>query len=122
VLEVLWNRGRPGAPRDLYPEFIDIAPTTLTTTLDRLANKGVLDRSKNGRAYVYSPRLTRDEFQAVRAARAVTSALNVTPNSKDCRPLLQFFVDAINDRDPRLLDQLDGLIQARRAKGSDEPG
>jgi predicted transcriptional regulator len=122
VLDVLWNRGRPGATRDLYPEFMDIAPTTLTTTLDRLANKGLLDRKKDGRAYVYTPRLTRDEFEAVRAARAVTSALNVTPNTKDCHPLLQFFVDAIKDRDPQLLDKLDGLIQAHRGKNTDEHG
>jgi len=50
VLEALWERGDAASVRDLQPRFSDIAYTTLMTTLDRLHRKGVLDRTKQGRA------------------------------------------------------------------------
>ena len=39
------------------------AYTTIMTTLDRLYKKGYLDREMQGRAFLYSPRLTQEEMQ-----------------------------------------------------------
>ena len=58
----------PASVRDLTPGFPDIAYTTLMTTLDRLHRKGVLDREKQGRAFVYRPRLTQERVR-IRASR-----------------------------------------------------
>ena len=55
VLEAIWREGRPATVRDLHASFPRIAYTTLMTTLDRLHKKGVLQRSKIGRAYAYEP-------------------------------------------------------------------
>src|SRR5215510_6108793 len=77
VLEALWTRPSATA-RDLYPQFADIAPTTLTTTLDRLSQKGVLERVKNGRAHVYRSQVTRQEFETAHAASAIRAALTAT--------------------------------------------
>src|ERR1043166_302176 len=41
----------------------DYAYTTLMTTLDRLYKKGLLDRRKDGRAYLYSIRYTDAEVE-----------------------------------------------------------
>src|SRR5205814_8160108 len=62
VLDETWNR-REVSVRDIYLAFEEtIAYTTLMTTLDRLYKKRLLDRRKDGRAFLYSPALTREEF------------------------------------------------------------
>ena len=114
VLEALWTRPSATA-RDLYPLFADIAPTTLTTTLDRLAQKGVLERARNGRAHVYRSQISRQEFETAHAASAIRAALTATPTSEGCRTLLSTFVHEIGTRDPELLDRLEAMIQTRRA-------
>ncbi|HEX4076472.1 MAG TPA: BlaI/MecI/CopY family transcriptional regulator [Candidatus Acidoferrales bacterium] len=40
------------------------AYTTIMTIMDRLARKGVVERRKKGRAYVYRPRLTEEDARA----------------------------------------------------------
>lgn len=40
------------------------AYTTIMTIMDRLARKGVVERRKMGRAYVYRPRLSPEEARA----------------------------------------------------------
>lgn len=114
VLEALWSRGTPGSVRDLTPEFPEIAYTTLMTTLDRLHRKGVLSRTKQGRAFLYQPRLTRAQFESARAADALRLALQ--DGGQSLGPLLSYFVQAVGDRDRELLDELEALVRARRAE------
>ena len=112
VLEALWKRASLASVRDLQPEFPDIAYTTLMTTLDRLHRKGILDRSKHGRAFFYQPRLSRPEFQSARAVDALQAAL--AGERTELEPLLSYFVRAVGDRDRELLDELEALVRARR--------
>jgi predicted transcriptional regulator len=114
VLESLWSRTTPASVRDLQPEFSEIAYTTLMTTLDRLFRKGVLGRNKQGRAFFYVPRLTRQEFESGRAADALRVALE--GNSSELTPLLSFFVQAVSERDHELLGELEALVRARRVE------
>ena len=118
VLEALWSRDSSASVRDLQPEFQDIAYTTLMTTLDRLHRKGVLDREKQGRAFVYRPRLTRSQFESARAGDAVKAALR---NGGSLAPLASYLVDAVGDRDRELLDELESLVAQRRAEGRQKP-
>src|ERR1043165_123761 len=63
TLEELWQRGEVSV-REIYHIFEKrIAYTTLMTTLDRLYKKALLNRRKEGRAFIYSPRITREEFE-----------------------------------------------------------
>ena len=114
ALEALWARATPGSVRDLTSEFPDIAYTTLMTTLDRLHRKGMLTRTKQGRAFLYQPRLTRAEFESGRAADALRVALE--RDEASLGPLLSYFVQAVGDRDRELLDELEALVRARRAE------
>ena len=118
VLEALWTRDSPASVRDLTPTFQDIAYTTLMTTLDRLHRKGVLDREKHGRAFVYRPRLTRSQFESARAGDAVKAALS---NGGSLAPLASYLVDAVGDRDRELLDELEALVAQRRTEGRQKP-
>jgi predicted transcriptional regulator len=63
VLDEAWGRGEVSV-RDIYLTFEErIAYTTLMTTLDRLYKKRLLERRKDGRAFLYSPAVTREEFE-----------------------------------------------------------
>ena len=55
VLEVLWERGDEVSVRDVLPHFPRAAYTTVMTTMERLHRKGVLERRKAGRAFLYRP-------------------------------------------------------------------
>ncbi len=114
VLEALWQRSDEASVRDLQPEFPDIAYTTLMTTLDRLHRKGVLERTKQGRAFFYRPQLTRPAFESARAADALRVA--ITTDGATIGPLLSCFVEAVGERDNALLDELEALVRTRRAE------
>jgi BlaI family transcriptional regulator, penicillinase repressor len=47
------------------------AYTTIMTIMDRLARKGIVERSKSGRAYVYRPRLTAEEARTQALAQVL---------------------------------------------------
>jgi predicted transcriptional regulator len=114
VLESLWQQTGPASVRDLQPSFSDIAYTTLMTTLDRLFRKGVLERTKRGRAFFYETRLTRPEFESARAATALRTAIDADAGS--LTPLMSFFVEAVGECDHQRLDELEALVRAHRAE------
>jgi predicted transcriptional regulator len=116
VLQCLWDRSGRASVRDLTGSFADIAYTTLMTTLDRLHRKGLLERAKHGRAFLYWPRMSRTEFHSAQAARALRAALASGRSAPEL--LLSSLVDAVTEQDRSLLDELEALVRARRA----EPG
>jgi len=65
-MNTLWpiGEGTVREIRDLLAERRARAYTTIMTIMDRLARKGVVERRKSGRAYVYRPRLSADEARA----------------------------------------------------------
>ena len=89
------------------------AYTTIMTTLDRLHRKGLLQRVRNGRCFVYEPALQRTEMEQVRGRQLVDAALDV---SDDRRPILSCFVGAVTERDRAALDELEELIKQKRRK------
>ena len=109
VLEALWRRGT-GTVRDLRDDFPAAAYTTLMTTMERLHKKGVLDREKSGRAFIYQPVSTRAELESGLITRAIQPLLS----SDSARPVLSCFVDEVSRHDERLLDELERLVQEKR--------
>ena len=65
VIEILW--AEPGLTVVDVEERLrrrrEIAHTTVLTTLDRIHRKGYLSHEKQGKAYVYSPTYSRQEFE-----------------------------------------------------------
>ncbi|MFT3876070.1 MAG: BlaI/MecI/CopY family transcriptional regulator [Propioniciclava sp.] len=62
VMDVLWAAQAPTSVRDVHEELVSsrsIAYTTVMTVLDRLAKKGIVDRSLDGRAWLYRPARSR---------------------------------------------------------------
>ena len=99
VMEVLWRSGEPARVRDVL-EALDtgkpLAYTTVMTVLDNLHRKGWLHRDPSGRAYRYTPALSREDA-AVRALRDVLTA------SGDPEATLLHFADSASDEEAALL-------------------
>ena len=110
VMEVLW--ATPGQTVTEVEERLRrsraIAHTTALTTLDRLHRKGYLVRDKQGKAFVYAPRLSRHEFERATAEEVLGALLG-----HFSAPALSAFVDLVGE-DPRALDQLEEIIRAKR--------
>jgi predicted transcriptional regulator len=116
VLEAIWRGRRPATVRHLHASFPRLAYTTLMTTLDRLHTKGVLLRTKVGRAYAYEPRFERSEMELRLAARSVEELLGAAQGRRALEPLLSCFVDAVSERDRLLLDDLERLLKEKRTR------
>ena len=112
VLEEIW-RHEEISVRDVFVSFHEqVAYTTLMTTLDRLYKKGLLNRRKSGRAFLYSPRLTREEFEQGIAEDVIDGLLG--RGAHGVEPVLACIVDAVSENDRELLDELDRLIREKR--------
>ena len=64
VMEVLWQRSPRGA-EEVVAELAreqDWQEATIKTLLNRLLNKGAIEAQKDGRRYLYSPRLRREDW------------------------------------------------------------
>ena len=112
VLDEAWRRGELSV-RDVYAAFDEkIAYTTLMTTLDRLYKKKLLDRRKDGRAFLYAPALTRDEFEHGIREDVIDGLLG--HGAESVEPVLACIVDTVSERDRELLDELERLIEQKR--------
>lgn len=113
VLEVLWERKHAATVRNVQPSFPRLAYTTLMTTLDRLYRKGVLRRFRLGRAFGYEPRCSRDELFGQMVSGRFTELLAACGDST---ALLSTLVEAVGHADAELLDELEAIVRAQRAR------
>jgi BlaI family transcriptional regulator, penicillinase repressor len=74
-MNTLWPIGQATVReiRDLLAARRPRAYTTIMTIMDRLARKGVVERVKTGRAYVYRARLTAEEARAQAVGQVLES-------------------------------------------------
>src|SRR5215467_7470753 len=112
VMDVLWRHGEANVHDVAARLDRPLAYTTVMTTLDRLFKKGLLDRRKSERAFLYTPRLTRAEWEQKRAGNFVAGFLASRQPSRDL--LISCLVEAVEQHDAQLLDELEQKIRARR--------
>jgi predicted transcriptional regulator len=112
VMDVLWQSGE-GNVRDVI-QHLDrsLAYTTVMTTLDRLYKKGLLDRRKSERAFLYAPRFTRQQWEQKRAGDFLAAFLAGPQQSGEL--LISCLVDAVGTQDAALLDELERKIKLKR--------
>lgn len=112
VMEVVWRTGTSNV-RDVVQQLDrSLAYTTVMTTMDRLYKKGLLDRVKCERAFVYSARITKNDWERQRTDDLLAGFLGGTQPSREL--LISCLVDAVGEHDPDLLDQLEEKIQSKR--------
>jgi predicted transcriptional regulator len=112
VLNEIWRR-KEVSVRDVYLAFgKSVAYTTLMTTLDRLFKKQLLTRRKDGRAFVYLPAVSPDEFEQGIREDVIEGLLGHGVDA--VQPVLACIVDTVSERDRELLDELARLIKEKR--------
>jgi len=111
LMELIWHRGEVSV-RDLHAELMPrLAYTTVMTTLDRLFKKGILKRRLVNRAFYYSARTNRNDYQDQLTRHLLGIAADEAGSQ---RLVLSSFVDYVSESDLKLLDELDELIKAKR--------
>ena len=112
VMEILWERGQANVHDVLQRLGRPLAYTTVMTTLDRLYKKGLLERRKCERAFVYVPHLSRQEWEQKRAGDLVAGFLAGPKPSGEL--LISCLVEAVGQQDEALLDKLERKIKMKR--------
>ncbi|HXS19023.1 MAG TPA: BlaI/MecI/CopY family transcriptional regulator, partial [Polyangiaceae bacterium] len=73
----------------------------------RLHEKGLLNRQRDGRRYLYSPRLTREQFLESTAREVLDKAIGG-------RQAMAMLAEKVSEASAHELDDLQALIQKRR--------
>jgi len=111
VMQILWDCGESNV-RDVAGRLDrPLAYTTVMTTLDRLFKKGLLARRKEDRAFVYSPKYSRGEWDVKRTGELINGLL--APD-RSGEILISCLVDAVGQHDATLLDELERKIRLKR--------
>jgi predicted transcriptional regulator len=112
VLELVWTWGESSVRDVVHLLERPLAYTTIMTTLDRLFKKGFLCRRKADRAFLYTPALSRLDWQRKMASDLLTRFLTGTQPSREL--LISSLVDAVGQHDVTLLQELEEKIRAKR--------
>lgn len=119
LMEALWRDPEQSAAGLLQrlPASRRSSLSTIQSTLERLHRKALVQRHKQGHAYIYSAALARPELLG-RLLGGVIRQLHT--GSLD--PILSGFIDFAERMDDSTLDRLDEMLQQRRLdrRGDDE--
>jgi BlaI family transcriptional regulator, penicillinase repressor len=82
-ISILWSTGE-GTVRDIHQQLAVSRPrayTTVLTIMDRLARKGVVERRKAGRAFLYHAKLSIEEARVKAVERIVEGFFSGSPEA-----------------------------------------
>lgn len=119
VLHAVWYLGKPAPARAVYDRVAEehpVAPLTVTTVLNKLVEKRILDREKVDDLLHYSARMTEAEFVAHASRRVVEGILSFRPDA-----VAASMVDVLAERDPEQLAELARLIRRRMREAGQDP-
>lgn len=110
LVEAVWDLNQASVQEVIDHLDSDLNYKTTMTVLNRLVDKGVLQRQKSGRAFVYAATATRQDLLAGVFDRMVRGMFNT-----EFREIaLAQIVKTAESLDPQILDDLNALIQQRK--------
>ncbi len=111
IMDIVWGKQLVSFPVSdvlaVLEKQRDIAYTTVMTTVNRLYDKGLLRRERDGKRYLYSPELTRDEFLSSTAREVLEQAVGG-------HQAMAMLAEKVSKASVGELDELEALIQRRR--------
>ena len=113
IMEVVWSKTTITV-REVFKELKksrEIAYTTVMTVMTRLAEKGLLQKIKQGNAFVYNAAKSKAEFTKSTIKKVITELL-----ADFSTPAISQFIDSIDDSQPEKMDELARLIEQKRMK------
>jgi len=110
IMQLLWKETH-GTVKQIHRTLQhrrDIAYTTVMTTMSRLAEKGILLRTRDGLAYVYVPAISQKEFEQTVVQQVLDGLLDDYTDIT-----LDYLVDYLARHDPSQLKRLSRDAQTR---------
>lgn len=111
IMDMVWSKQLSSfAVSDilnLLEKHRDIAYTTVMTTVARLYEKTLLERVRDGKRYLYSPRLSREQFLE-------STARDVLSEAAGGYQVIAFLAEKVSSASAKQLDELEALIHQRR--------
>lgn len=111
IMDIVWNGKMSnfavGDVLAVLEQEREIAYTTVMTTVARLFDKGVLRRERDGRRYLYAPKMSREEFLAATAREVLDGAIGG-------QQAMAMLAEKVSEASRGELDELEALIQKRR--------
>lgn len=110
-MEALW-RESPASVSQMHQALSrrqKVAYTTIMTIMSRMAQKGLLARTRSGNAYLYSPAISKEDFQ-----RQVVEGVVDSLMEGFTQPAMSYFMERLSRQDETILEELERLIQMRR--------
>ena len=84
IMEILWEK-KEATVRQIKDELSkdkeNYAYTTIMTIMDRLYKKGILDRRKEGKGYIYFPRVSKEEFEKLVTEKVISDIVKAHPET-----------------------------------------
>jgi len=113
VMEAVWRRGTVtvGDVWEALQKKRDLAYTTVKTVMGRLAEKGYLKKSAQGRAHSYTPAMGREEF-----LRSVSEEVLEGLFVDFGEPIRAHLVQALKGRDLPGIERLEALIREEKRR------
>ncbi len=112
IMWLVWQQGQATVKQihRVLSRRREIAYTTVMTTMSRLADKGIMKRSRRGMAYIYRPTMTRAEFDRW-VLRSVLAGLleNFDASTMD------YLVEYLSQEHPDQLEHLRRALAGRAA-------
>jgi predicted transcriptional regulator len=113
VLKILWAAAEAMDARAVLAELAErpISLSTVQATLERLHRKGLLSRTKVGRAYYYAATVSRE-----RLIGSLIRDVALRFAEGKLEPVISGFVEFLGEADPELLDRVESSTAEFRRK------
>ena len=114
-MNVVWKKGEVTV-QDVHDDLAPrrkLAYTTVMTVMSRLAEKGVLNRRKEGRAYLYTPADSQE-----RVAGSLLRSLIQRFYNGATASAIAHLLETEDDVDQAELEELEALLRAKREERS----
>ncbi len=111
IMEALWSHGECSIKDILkvFPAKRNISYSAVITVTNRMVEKGLVKRTKIGKAYFYSSAYGKDEFLALVSKRILEGASELSLHS-----VMVHFVDYMAQMDPDKIEYFSKLIESKR--------
>lgn len=118
VMEAIWARGQ-ATVHDVHERLTaadrELAYTTVMTVMSRLADKGLLEKRKDGVAYVYMPVASKEEF----TRRTVGTVLSELLDDFTA-PAMSQLVEFMDEQDEAAIEALAKAIEEKRRRADSD--
>ena len=103
IMDLVWEQGRTtvSAVHKALREKKDIAYTTVMTTMSRLAKKRLLDQDRSSSVYLYSPSLSKNDFERYVVMGVINALIEDYGDV-----VAEYLVDGLGERNPKLTERL----------------